>query len=169
MLYTSAQIAKMLSKLKSELTALQNVEAMSRTFLASVGEDPEDVRPEYDYAETKEKIAALEEKIRKIKHAVNVFNTVTVIPEFGMTIDEILVYIPQLSALKQKLTEMASVLPKQREDPMYGNKSNIIDYRYANYDIDAVRADLEAVTDKLAAAQLALDTVNHSAVIELDI
>ena len=169
MLYTSAQIAKMLSKLKSELSALQNVEAMSRTFLASVGEDPEDVRPEYDYAETKEKIAALEEKIRKIKHAVNVFNVVTVIPEFGMTIDEILVYIPQLSALKQKLTEMASVLPKQREDPMYGNKSNIIDYRYANYDIEAVRADLEEVTDKLAAAQLALDTVNHSAVIELDI
>lgn len=42
----------------------------------------------------------------------------------------------------------------------YGRPSNIIDYRYANYDIAAVEADYEKTADELSRAQLALDAVN---------
>jgi hypothetical protein len=100
-----------------------------------------------------------------VKHAINAFNTTTVVPEFGITIDELLVYIPQLSAKKAKLRGMADTLPKARENN-YG-KSNIIDYRIANYDIKQVKKDLDAVTEELSKAQLALDTINHS--VEFDI
>lgn len=165
MKYNSAQAAKLLSKLQQDFDQLAVFEANAKTFLASVGEDPESVRPEYDYKATKKELDALSAKIRKVKHAINAFNTTTVVPEFGITIDELLVYIPQLSAKKAKLRDMADTLPKTRENN-YG-KSNIIDYRFANYDIKQVKKDLDAVTEELSKAQLALDTINHS--VEFDI
>ena len=165
MKYNSAQAAKLLSKLQQDFDRLTVLEANAKTFLASVGEDPESVRPEYDYEATKKELDALSAKIRKVKHAINAFNNTTVVPEFGITIDELLVYIPQLSAKKAKLRGMADALPKARENN-YG-KSNIIDYRYVNYDIKQVKADLDTVTEELSKAQLALDTINHS--LEFDI
>ena len=163
---SSAEGAKLLKKLKSEYDALKSKESISSTFLASVGENPESVRPKYDYKDAK---ASLALKIRKLKHAINLFNTTTVIPGYDITIDEMLVFIPQLSAKKQKLSEMASRLPKAREEQGYGRASNIIDYRYVNYDIDEVTKDLLAVTDELSDAQLALDLINHSATFEVEL
>ena len=165
MKYNSAQAAKLLSKLQQDFDRLAVLEANAKTFLASVGEDPESVRPEYDYEATKNELDALSKKIRKVKHAINAFNNTTVVPEFGITIDELLVYIPQLSAKKAKLRGMADTLPKARENNF--GKSNIIDYRYVNYDIKQVKADLDTVTEELSKAQLALDTINHS--LEFDI
>ena len=167
MKYNSAQAAKLLSKLQQDFDSLAILEANAKTFLASVGEDVESVRPEYDYKATKKELDVLSLKIRKVKHAINVFNTTTVVPEFGITIDELLVYSPQLSAKKAKLRGMADTLPKARENN-YG-KSNIIDYRIVNYDIKQVKKDLDVVTDELAKAQLALDTINHSLEFDIDI
>ena len=50
---SSAEGAKLLKKLKSEFDALKSKESISSTFLASVGENPESVRPKYDYKEVK--------------------------------------------------------------------------------------------------------------------
>ena len=79
----------------------------------------------------------------------------------GMTIDEMLVYIPQLTKRKNKLLEMKSKLLKERVEEQYGRQSNIIDYTYTNYDIALVEADYEKAADELSRAQLALDTVNQ--------
>ena len=49
MKYTSAQANKLLKKLNDEYDLLLAEEAESSTFLAAMGEDPESVRPEYDY------------------------------------------------------------------------------------------------------------------------
>lgn len=166
---SSAEGAKLLKKLKSEYDALKSKESISSTFLASVGENPESVRPKYDYKEVKAELDSLALKIRKLKHAINLFNTTTVISGYDITIDEMLVFIPQLSAKKQKLSEMASRLPKAREEQGHGRASNIIDYRYVNYDIDEVTKDLLAVTDELSDAQLALDLINHSATFEVEL
>ncbi len=166
---TSAEGAKLLNKLKCEYDALKTKEKLSSTFLASVGEDPESVRPAYDYEATKAQLEELVLKIRKLKHAINLFNTRTVVPEYGITVDEMLVFMPQLSSCKQKLTEMAARLPKAREEQGYGRSGNIIDYRYINYDIDKVNRDLLAVTDTLSKAHIALDLINHTEVFEVDI
>ena len=55
--YTSAQAAKLLSKLQQDYDALATQEENSKTFLASVGENVESVRPEYDYEDTKAQLA----------------------------------------------------------------------------------------------------------------
>ena len=112
MQYTSAQAAKLLRKLNEEKGALLNRESMSCSFVAAVQEKVEDVRPEYDYAETQQRLCQIDEKIRLLKHTLNQFNISTMVPECGMTIDQILVYIPQLTARKQRLEEMVSRLPK---------------------------------------------------------
>jgi hypothetical protein len=167
MIYTSAQASKLLCKLQEEYQNLALTEENSKTFIASVGEDPESVRPEYDYEATRDALSGLQEKIRKLKHAINVFNTQTYVPGFDMTIDEILVYIPQLSGRKGKLTEMAGLLPKARLNGR--GMSNVIDYKYVNYDLKQVKADLDAVTEELSKAQLALDEVNHTATLDMEI
>lgn len=56
----------------------------------------------------------LEDKIRKVKHAINQFNLTQDVPGFNMTIDQMLIYIPQLTARKNKLNRMRSRLPKER-------------------------------------------------------
>ena len=126
---------KLLKKLNDEYTALLDKETRSRDFRAAMGEDVESVRPVYDYAETQIRLAELEAKIRKLKHAINIFNATQTVDSFDMTIDELLVYIPQLTKRKSKLLEMKSRLPKERVEEQYGRQSSIIDYTYANYDI----------------------------------
>lgn len=165
---TSAQAAKIMRKYDDDMRSILGIEEQSRCFIAAVGEDVESVRPVYDYAETQAKLIELEDKIRVIKHALNVFNSTYIISDFGMTIDQILVLMPQLSRRRDKLREMKSVLPKARVDHMRST-SNIIDYRYANYDIAAVEKDYDDISDRLAKLQTALDTVNNTVEFDLEI
>lgn len=164
---TSAQAAKMLAKLRQERDRLARYESKASSFLAATTERVEDVRPDYDYETTKEALAELDRKIRVLKHAINVFNVTTVVPGTGMTVDELLVRLPQLGELKSKLTAMAAALPKEREKTY--SASNFIHYRYVNYDVSTAQADLDAVTEELASAQLALDGVNHTLTFEVEI
>ena len=99
MLYTSAEAAKLLRKLNEELEIVERHENQSSTFNAALGENPEDVRPEYNYEATQKEITELERKIRTVKHAINEFNLSYVVPEFNMTIDQLLIYIPQLTKI----------------------------------------------------------------------
>lgn len=165
MLYTSAEAAKLLRKLNDDKEILERMEAQSNTFTASLGEDIESVRPSYNYFEVNEKIKELDQKIRHVKHKINSFNISAIVPEFDMTVDQILIYIPQLTRLKAKLNSMQNRLPKQRE----GNYNNIIDYRYINYNLDAVKEDYIKISDELARAQTALDVLNNSVRFEIDI
>lgn len=167
MKYTSAEANKLLKKLNDEKTSVICREENGKEFLAAVGEDIESVRPKYDFTETQNAIAGIETKIRKLKHAINVFNSTTVIPEFDMTIDEMLVYIPQLTAAKNKLAGMKDKLPKVREQTRVN--SSILDYRYLNYDVETVTAEYEKVTDTLSKAQNALDSVNMNQTLEVDL
>lgn len=167
MQYTSAQANKLLKKLTDEYAALRDKEERSKEFCAAMGEDPESVRPAYDYADTQRRMAELEQRIRRVKHAINLFNATHVVPGFDMTIDEMLVYIPQLTRRKNKLANMRARLPKERAEEKFGRQPAIIDYSYANYDIAAAEADYERAADALSRAQLALDAVNQRDTFEL--
>lgn len=165
---TSAEANKTLKKLNDEYVALLNREERSKEFNAAMGEDVESVRPAYEYSNVQVELDNLERRIRKIKHAINIFNTTTMVDGFDMTVDEMLVYIPQLTKRKAKLADMSSKLPKARVEEHYGRQSNIIDYIYINYNLEGVARDLELVTDELSKAQIALDVLNNTAIIELE-
>ena len=167
MKYTSAEAGKLLKKLIDEHDSLLLRENMGKEFLAAVGEDLESVRPDYDFAATQTALAEVETKIRKLKHALNVFNSTTVIAEFGITIDEMLVLIPQLTATKNRLAQMKDKLPKVREQSRM-SVSSILDYRYLNYDV-VVSAEYEKAADTLSRAQNALDAVNMTKTLEVSL
>ena len=164
---TSQEAGKLLKKLNEKIQSILNMEQKSSSFLASVGEDPETCRPEYDYAATRDELKNLQAQTRKLRHALNVFNTTHTVPGFDMTIDEMLVYIPQLTKQKEKLDRMKSELPKSRVENHYGSTQNFIDYRYVNYDLKVVEADFEAVSNELSKAQTALDLVNSTESFEI--
>lgn len=170
MKYTSSQAGKMLRKLNDDYAALLKKEEMSKDFLVSLGENAESVRPEYDFLSIQKELEEIERKIRIVKHALNVFNSQTVIPEFGITIDEMLVLIPQLSKRKQKLAAMKGKLPKMREQSNgYARISSVVEYRYLNYEVSEVESEYEKVVELLAKAQMALDLANNSQTLEIDL
>lgn len=168
MRYTSAEAAKRLRALNEEHDALILEMEQKATFMAAMGEEPDSVRPEFDFGAIWEKILTVEAKIRKVKHAINVFNASTIIDELEMTIDQVLIYIPQLTAQKYRLTEMAARLPKQRENVAFGRTVPIIDYTYANYDIEEAKKRLQVVSEQLSKAQLALDLANSTLTFEIE-
>lgn len=166
---TSAQAAKELRKLNDQHDALLARENKSREFVAAIQEDVEKVRPEYDYAGTQEELARMETQIRTLKHAINTFNLSQEVPGFGMTIDQMLVYIPQLTARKKKLDYMRKKLIRERVEGNYGRNNNLVEYSFANFDIPAVEADYQKTADELAAAQTALDQVNSTVEFEVEL
>ena len=167
---TSAQANKLLKSLREERDALLIAEEKTCVFSAAMCEDIEELRPAYDYAGTQEKLRDLETKIRSLKHSLNLFNAETIVPETGMTIDQVLIYIPQLTERRKKLLSMKQRLPKERvRAGRYGRMSEIIDYEIVNYDLDAATRDCLAVSEELSAVQTALDTVNNTITFTVDI
>lgn len=164
---TSAQANKLLNKLNDDVAALYRNEQQCARYIAAVGEQLEDARPEYDFETVRIAIATLEEKVRIVKHAINVFNTTTEVPETGMTIDQVLVLIPQYTKSKARLADMKSKLPKERQAT--GIRTGTIEYMYANYSINAAKAAYDDVTAKLANIQNALDTVNNTVTFTIDV
>ena len=169
MLVTSAQAAKLLRQFNDELRTLQLRQENSSSFVAAIQEDVESVRPEYNFNEMRTAQAEVELKIRKLKHAINVFNTTMTIPDFDITIDEMLVYLPQLNRQCEVLAEMRNAMPKVRVSSGYSSSGSIIDYRYANYDIEEVSKRYNEISDTLAKAQTALDLVNSTVEFEVDL
>lgn len=166
--YTSAQAAKLLRKLNDELLATLRMENQSKDFLAALGEEPETVRPPYDFHKTAAKIEALEGRIRALKHALNVFNTTTVVPGVNLTVDQVLLLIPQLTSRCDKLRSMMSKLPKTREGAAGVGRNAVIDYRYLNYDAADAEAAFYASKALLDEVQLQLNLVNSTVTFPID-
>lgn len=165
---TSAMAAKHLKKLNDQRDSLLSMEKKAKVFTAAIQEDIETVRPAYDYAAAQKELTALDTKIRKLKHTLNCFNSTYVIPELDMTIDQVLIYIPQLTARKRKLDFFRNKLPKERKESI-GRNNSIIEYEYANYDIAQADADYTAVADELARVQNALDMTNTTVMFEAEL
>ena len=166
---TSAEANKLLKKVTEERNMIEANELQSCKFNAAIGEEIESVRPEYNYSSVQFEIAKCDYKIRAIKHAINVFNTTTLVGDTGMTIDEVLVHIPQLTEKKNKLFVMQRRLPKQRTSVLGIGGNSVIDYTYANYNIETAKKDYVSVSDELREIQTALDLVNSTVTFDIEV
>lgn len=162
---TSAMANKMIRSLTDEKEYYLSLENESSIYILAEGEEANP--PSYDYEDTQMKIEAIDEQIRRIKHAVNVFNTTTVILEPGITIDEALVEMAQLTRKKDKLDVMRKNLPKCRVNQNGYRSSGVIEYRYVNYDLDKVQEDYRKVCERIDTIQMALDTANQTKTFEI--
>lgn len=159
MLYTSSEANKLLKRTEEELNNLYAYGTRTSVFHVALGENVNDVRPEFDLALYNEQIMGLCKKIRGIKHAINQFNMKTELPSFpGLTVDQALIYMPQLSSHVSQLKIMMSRLPKSRDTAT----PNVIDYVIANYDPAQAKAMYDEAYHTLMRLQTDLDTVNNT-------
>ena len=134
---------------------LKKEEAESRT---TYGINEEPLPANYDFARMQQQMDALNQKIAVLRHAVNVFNTTTMLEGFGFTIDEALVRMAMLTKKKQRLAQMKQVPLLVRTSPGYG--SNTPEMTCRNYDAEQVEQEYRRVSDQLTALQLTLDRAN---------
>ena len=164
---TSAEANKMIRQLKDQYRLLYTQESNVVSFIAATTENIEDVRPTYSYEETSAKYDEIDRKIRKIKHALNLFNANTVVDGFDMTIDEMLVFLPQVTDRIRKLSVMISKPEKTRAENT--GRTAIIEYEYLNYDLKQVQKDYDHLTDLKNRALTALDLVNNTVPFDVEI
>lgn len=166
---TSAYANKVLRKLNEDKDFWREKEAHCSTYVAAADETP--VIPEYDFGKVAEEIAAIDERIVKIKHAINVNNTLNRIEVGGemMTVDEILVRMAQLNQRKSILDLM------RRRDPQTRINSGAMrirqtapEYEYINYDLGLVKAEFSRVDSIIAEMQIALDKYNQTFEFEVE-
>ena len=162
---TSAEANKRIRQLKDQHTLLERKEESVVRFLAATTENAEEVRPPYSYGETAAKLDEIESEIRRIKHALNLFNASTVVEGFDMTIDELLVFLPQASDRLRKLSDMLSRPAKARAENT--GRTSIIEYEYLNYDPETVQRDYDELTERRNRALTALDLANNTLQFEI--
>jgi hypothetical protein len=169
---TSAEAAKLLRRLRLEKDAIESKEMRQTTYVSTA--DPGDMalaRPDYDYAETQKTLREYEDRILAVRHALNLFNLTTEVPGTGMTIDQVLIYLPQLSERVRKLQNLGRQLPRERlsgRDCSIGGQ-RLVEYRFANYDPEKALSDGKAAEEELARIQTALDLVNSTKELEIPV
>ena len=150
---TSAYANKMLKSLTEDKDYWASKELSSNTYVAAVGEEP--VIPDYDYAAVAATIEKIDQKIVKIKHALNLANATAkiMVGNTEMSVDSILVR-----------------LPKARENSRsYTSRNAAPEYRYINYDLELVKQDYERISREIMEMQIALDRYNQTILFEVEL
>lgn len=167
---TSAYANKVLRKLNEDKKFWRNREQEDCQYVAALDEKP--VIPEYDYNEVAAKIAEIDEKVIKIKHAINRNNVSNQIPigDTQMTIDAVLVKMAQLNERKYILDNMRKRQPKARiNSGSYSARKTAPEYEYINYDLETVKKEYERIDAEISLMQLELDKYNHTFEFEVEI
>ncbi|GAA4298277.1 hypothetical protein GCM10023142_38370 [Anaerocolumna aminovalerica] len=162
---TSAGANKLIRTLEDEKSYILSIENNSKTYIRGEGEEAE--IPQYDYEETSKKLNEIDEKVCKIKHAINVFNSTTYLPQLHITIDTALVKMAQLNIRKSILDNMRKHLPKVRITDFMGRMNRGVEYEFVNYDLDKVNNDYKEICEQIIEIQLALDTCNQTITFEI--
>ena len=167
MRFTSASANKYLNQLNSEKEFLVNREYDVMSFTAATTENIDEVKPDYNFIETQEKLSSIEEQILKVKHALNVFNTTNtiVVGSKLFTLDTALVYMSILNSKISKYERMAKAEAKKS----FTYTNGLIIYKYANYSVKDAKLAYEAAQKELRELQLALDKINNTVEFEVNI
>lgn len=166
MLFTSDAAHKLIKKLETEKKSLKSIMLANETFIVATSEgDPELLRPEFDFKEAIEKINVLDEKIIKLKHARNVFNTTTIVGDTGLTVDQVLMKLPVLTQNSERYLSLSNQQTKKRISS-YGDS---VEYRYTNYDIEYAKKLHEEMSTELIQLQEKLNLLNATVTFEVDL
>ena len=159
---TSKEAKNILRRLEMELNNLKNKESENHKFCAAVGEDIEDLRPDYDFKTINNEMKNLNKSIMELKHKINAFNIMTYVGDTGLTIDQVLVRMPQINNRIYTLDIMRRRQPKVRR----GITGSVIDYEYTNYDPSEVDLEYQELMNELDSLQEALDLTNNTVTFE---
>ncbi len=169
---TSAYANKMIKKLKEDRDYWREIENVRHKYVAAQGEEP--IIPEYDFLEVHRTIADIDDKIIKIKHALNVSNSTNNVEVGGekYTIDMLLVKMAQMTERKAVLDAMRKLTPKVRVmESGYSRfrQTPTTDIQYINFDMEVVKAEYDRIEIFMNELLLTLDKYNQTVEFEVDI
>lgn len=124
-----------------------------------------EARPDtgYSYAQTREEIATIDDKVRKIKHKLAKANCSVKVDGFDMTLGEALVYLAQLNGELVRLNGLSS----ERQEYTAIAQGGITLHYECLYDVKSAEADAAALTGKIGKLQVAIDRANLTNFIEV--
>ena len=154
---------KLVKSLMSDLETIEKVEQNDSTYSYKPGEEPE--IPVYNLAETTAKIDAINEKIYKLKHAINEFNTTTKVEGFEFTLDEALVRLKVLSKRRNTLNSMRS-LPESSRQVGFRGEAEIT---RPNFNLADAEAEYQRINKELTALQQGINITNLTKTFEVEI
>lgn len=160
---TSAGANKLIKNYKEEISSILQEERDTITTSYAPGEDP--LPSDYDFLATDARLDDLHDKVARLKHSINVFNTTTVLEDIGCTIDEALVRMAILSDKKSRLSRMKSIQPLTRSS---GSLRSGPEFTKRNYDAAEVETEYKKVSDELTKLQLSLDKTNLTETFEFE-
>ncbi len=167
---TSAYANKVLRKLNEDKEFWSTKEKDGCLYVAALDEKP--VIPEYDYEKVAKTISEIDEKIVKIKHAINLMNCTNEIQvgDTMMTVDMILVKMAQLNRRKNFLDHLRKQQPKTRiSSGTYSGRKTAPEYQFINYDLDLIKREYDQIDTQVATMQIALDKYNQTVEFDVDI
>ena len=163
--FTSASANKLLKKLKDDKLMLLSQESEDCTYECFKDEEPE--IPDYDYEETSRQIRVIDDKERKIRHAIHEFNMNTTLDGTNMTIDEALILLAQMFKEHNRLDRLRKKNPVTRVGANY--LKGTIEFQYANYNVKQVREDYKKLEDEIYDLQLKIDNCNQTKPFEVEL
>lgn len=167
---TSAYANKLIKQLTEDRAFWVNKEDTSQCYTAALDEEP--VIPEYDYAEVAGIIEEIDEKICRIKHAINLANVSSFLEIGGrkMSVDTVLVRMAQLNNRKSVLNYMRKQQPQSRINAnLFGAKKPTPEYKYLNYDLELVKEEYERINSIIMEMQIELDKHNQTFEFEVEL
>jgi hypothetical protein len=180
---TSAEACKLIKMLEEEKEAALEEEMEQCTYKLLEGE--EELPLTYDYETTRAFVDERDRKIKKLRHAIHKFNMETVLCGYGITIDEALVQLAQMSRKLKVLERMKRipVVTKNRAtlrdlsaaSGLLGNRradsslTCLFEYEYANFDVATCKSDYAQLYEKVSALQLAIDLYNQTKAFEVEL
>ena len=117
----------------------------------------------YDYTETRNKIAELDARIRKIRAALAKANCTVELDSYGITIGEGLVLLAQWNAEYERLSYLSRMQQMTRRITPNGT----LEYTECLYDVKAVEEERNELKRKIGALQVAIDRANLVNFIEI--
>lgn len=166
MVVTPDAAQKLIKKYEEEKSLIQkNIDKFS-TFVVAISEgDPEKLRPSFDLKQSLEELHKINDTIIRIKHARNIFNTHTLIPDLKITIDEALIRMAMLTKEYNKYSAMGNRQEKERQFSL--NRSQDIEYSYTNYDIQYAKEVGRKMYEEILFIQEKLNLVNSTYTFEV--
>lgn len=169
---TSAYANKLIKKLKEDRDYWREIEDVRHKYVVSQGEEA--IIPEYDFLKVHRTIADIDDKIIKVKHALNVSNSTNCVEIDGITytIDMLLVKMAQMTERKNVLGAMRKLTPKLRV--MESGFSRLhqtptSDVQCINFDMEVVKAEYDKVESFINELLLTLDKYNQTVEFDVDI
>ena len=132
-------------------------------FRVSYKEGERKVDTGYSYQGTREKVAALDARIREIKAALAKANCTCRLEGFDVSIGEALVMLAQWNAEYGRL----SMLSAQQQISRRITPNGILEYTECLYDVEEVTKERNALKQRIGALQVAIDRANLLSVIEI--